>query len=215
MSKATKKNKRALSVADVLNYNPEVLPFTGEWREAIGLPELKGSWIIYGESGSGKTSFTLKLGKYFAQIGKRVAYDTIEEGVSKSIRDAYIRTSMSDVAGKFILINKEPVNELKERLKKRRSPDVIIIDSVQYTGLTTKEYKELIDSFPNKLFIFVSHADGLKPKGALAQAIYYDAFVCMLVKGFKALVKKSRYGGVGEITISERLAQEYWGIAQK
>lgn len=89
MSKATqKKNKRALSVSDMLNYSPEVLPFTGEWREAIGLPELKGAWIVFGDSGNGKTSFALKLGKYFAQIGKRVAYDSIEEGVSLSMREA-------------------------------------------------------------------------------------------------------------------------------
>lgn len=215
MSKANpKKNKRALSVSDMLNYSPEVLPFTGEWREAIGLPELKGAWIVFGDSGNGKTSFALKLGKYFAQIGKRVAYDSIEEGVSLSMREAYIRTGMSDVSGRFILLDKEPITELRMRLKKRRSPEVIIIDSVQYTGLTSKEYKELVDDFPHKLFIFISHADGLKPKGALAQAIYYDAFVCLLIKGFKALVKKSRYGGNGEITISERLAQEYWCIAE-
>ena len=220
MGKATetdrkKKNKRALSVADVLNYNPEIIPFQGKWRDAIGLPELKGAWIIDGESGEGKTSFAMQLGKYFCQIGKRTAYDSIEEGVSKSIQDAYIRTGMSDVSGKFLLLDKEPIDELRERLKKRRSPEVIIIDSVQYTGLKTKEYKELIDSFTNKLFIFISHADGLKPKGVLAQAIYYDAFVCIRVKGFIAYVKKSRYGGAGEITISEHKAQEYWALTQK
>lgn len=220
MSKTTQKakpqkNKRALSVADVLNYNPEIIPFEGKWRDAVGLPELKGAWIIDGESGEGKTSFAMQLGKYFCQIGRRTAYDSIEEGVSKSIQDAYIRTGMSDVSGKFLLLDKEPIGELKERLKKRRSPDVIIIDSVQYTGLTTKEYKELVDDFPNKLFIFISHADGLKPKGALAQAIYYDAFVCIRVKGFIAFVKKSRYGGAGKITISEHKAHEYWAMAQK
>lgn len=214
MNKATpQKNKRALSVSDMLNYSPEVLPFSGEWREAIGLPEQKGAWIVFGDSGHGKTSFALQLGKYFAQIGKRVAYDSIEEGVSLSMREAYIRTGMADVAGMFILLDKEPIAELRIRLRKRRAPDVIIVDSVQYTGLSTKEYKELVDDFPDKLFIFISHADGLKPKGALAQAIYYDAFVCMMVKGFKALVRKSRYGGNGEITISERLALEYWSVA--
>jgi hypothetical protein len=83
---------------------------------------------------------------------------------------------------------------------------------VQYTGITPKEYKELIDEFSNKLFIFISHADGLKPKGALAQSIYYDAFVCIRVEGFKAFVQKSRYGGNGEIVISEQKAREYWEL---
>lgn len=220
MSKATpkdktKKNKRALSVADVLSYNPEIIPFEGKWRQAIGLPELKGAWIVSGDSGEGKTSFAMQLGKYFCQIDKRVAYDSIEEGVSKSIQDAYIRTGMSDVSGKFLLLDKEPIAELKERLNKRRSPDVIFIDSVQYTGLTTREYKELVDDYPNKLFIFISHADGMKPKGALAQAIYYDAFVCIRVKDFIALITKSRYGGKGEITISEQLARERLEMAVK
>ncbi|NDV45482.1 ATP-dependent serine protease [Paludibacter sp. 221] len=216
MSEVTpRKNKRALSPNEVATYKPEVLAFTGEWRGAIGLPELKGAWIVFGDSGHGKTSFALKLGKYFAQLGKRTAYDSIEEGLSLSMRDAFLRTGMSDVSGKFLLLDKEPISELKERLKKRRSPEVIIIDSVQYTNLKTKEYKELIDDFPNKLFIFISHEKNGEPKGALAQAIYYDAFVCIRVQGFIANVTKTRYGGAGEITISEQKAREYWAMAKK
>lgn len=207
-----KKNKRALSVSDVLKYKPNTIPFDGIWEEAIGLPELKGAWIISGDSGHGKTSFAMMLGKYLSSIGLRCAYDSIEEGLSGSIQEAYIRTGMVEVSGKFTLLDKEPIPELKERIKRRRSPDVIFADSVQYTGMTTKEYKELVDEFPNKLFIFISHADGNKPKGALAQSIYYDAFVCIQVKGFKALVTKSRYGGSGEIVISEERAQEYWEL---
>lgn len=205
-----------MSVADVLNYRPEIIPFEGKWREAIGLPELKGSWIISGDSGEGKTSFAMQLGKYFSSISSagalRTAYNSIEEGMSGSIQEAYIRTGMGEVSGRFLLLDKEPIAELKERLRKRRSPDVIIIDSVQYTGLTARGYKDLVDEFENKLFIFISHADGNKPKGALAQAIYYDAFVCIRVKGFKAFVTKSRYGGSGEIVISEQKAREYWEL---
>lgn len=213
MSKATnKKIKRALSVADVLNYAPELLPFTGQWKDAIGLPELKGSWIIFGESGSGKTSFSMQLGKYLCTLDKRTAYNSIEEGVSESIKKAYIRTSMSDVSGKFLLLDKEPVSELRERLEKRRSPDVIFIDSAQYTGLSKMEYKAFVDDFPNKLFIWISHAKGLMPKGALAEDIYYDANVCIMVKGFKAMVVKSRYGGNGEIVVSEQKMREYWKL---
>ncbi|MBF0576628.1 ATP-binding protein [Dysgonomonas sp. GY617] len=210
-----KKPKRALSVADVLNYEPNTIPFEGKWGEAIGEPELKGSWIIYGESGEGKTSFAMQLGRYLCSINEklwyRTAYNSIEEGLSDSIKKAYIRTGMANVSGRFLLLDKEPIADLKERLRKRRSPDIIFIDSVQYTGLTKKEYKELIDEFSNKLFIFISHADGQKPKGALAQDIYYDAFVCICVKGFIASVTKSRYGGSGEIVVSEKKAKEYHG----
>lgn len=208
-------NKRALSVADVLNYKPNLIPFEDKWADAIGKPEQKGAWIISGASGHGKTSFAMQLGKYFCQVGKRVAYDSIEEGLSESIKKTYIRTGMSDVSGKFILLDKEPIEDLRIRLEKRRSPDVIFIDSAQYTGLKVKEYKELVDSFNNKLFIFISHADGGKLKGALANAIYFDAFVCIKVEGFIAFVTKSRYGKNGEIIISKKKADEHWAAAEK
>lgn len=221
-NKKATKLKRALSVSDVLSYRPQTVPITDKWKDAIGLPELKGSWIIYGGSGEGKTSLCMQFGKHLSQIVKhktkkneiyyRTAYDSIEEGLSATIQDAYIRTGMSDVAGWFDLLDKESIDELRIRLKMKRSPDVLFIDSVQYTGLTPMQYKAFVNDFPDKLFIWLSHADGLNPKGALAQAIYYDANVCMLVKGFKAFVKKSRYGGSGEIVISETKAREYYEI---
>lgn len=213
-----RKPKKALSVADVLSYNPKTIPFEGKWLEAIGEPELKGSWIIFGGSGMGKTSFAMQLGRYLCSINDnlwyRTAYNSLEEGISKSIQSAYKRTGMANVSKRFLLLDKEPIEDLETRLKDRRSPDIIFIDSVQYSGLTRKTYKELVDTFSNKLFIFLSHADGDNPKGALANDIYYDANVCIMVKGFIATVTKSRYGGNGEITVSESKAKEFWSIKQ-
>ncbi|HML64673.1 MAG TPA: ATP-binding protein [Dysgonomonas sp.] len=213
-----RKPKKALSVADVLSYKPKTIPFEGKWRDAIGLPELKGSWLIYGDSGMGKTSFAMQLGRYLCSINEslwfRTAYDSIEEGLSSSIQEAYKRTGMANVARRFLLLDKESIEDLQIRLKERRSPDVIFIDSVQYAELTRKTYKELVDMFGAKLFIFISHADGDKPKGALAQSIYYDANVCIYVHGFVANVTKSRYGGSGEIVVSESKRQEFWSIKQ-
>lgn len=59
---------------------------------------------------------------------------------------------------------------------------------------------------------WISHAKGLMPKGVLAEDIYYDANVCIMVKGFKAMVVKSRYGGNGEIVVSEQKMREYWKL---
>lgn len=184
--------KRALTAKDVMNYKPHLLNFESEWLDLIGKPELTGTWLIWGNSANGKTRFALQLAKYMSKFA-RVAYNSLEEGLSQSMKAAISDVGMMDAKG-FLLLDKEPINELAERLRKRKSPDVIIIDSLQYTGMNYCDYKKLKDEFRNKLFIFVSHADGREPKGQVGKSIRYDAFVKIIVSGYMAKAE-SRYGG--------------------
>jgi len=200
--------KRALTVNDIRDYKPLVLPFENEWLASIGSPELKGGWIIWGNSANGKTRFALKLAKYMANF-VRVAYDSLEEGLSLSMQKAIIDVGMSDVKRSFVLLDKETVPMLRERLTKQRSPQVVIIDSLQYTGLTYKDYTTLINDFPHKLFILVSHADGREPRGNVGKAIKYDAFVKIYVEGYKAFAQ-SRYGGGEPFVVWQKGADAYW-----
>lgn len=200
--------KRALTVNDIRDYKPLVLPFENEWLASIGSPELKGGWIIWGNSANGKTRFALKLAKYMANF-VRVAYDSLEEGLSLSMQKAIIDVGMSDVKRSFVLLDKETVPMLRERLTKQRSPQVVIIDSLQYTGLTYKDYTTLINDFPHKLFVLVSHADGREPRGNVGKAIKYDSFVKIYVEGYKAFAQ-SRYGGGEPYVIWRKGAEQYW-----
>ena len=94
----------------------------------------------------------------------------------------------------LLLLDRESIEDLKIRLRKRRSPNIIFIDTLQYTGMSYKEYLELINEFRSKLFIFVSHAKGAEPKGAVAEAVRYDSNVKMFVESFHT-IPQSRYGG--------------------
>lgn len=201
------RRKRALSVADIEAFDPEVLPFYGEWKESIGEPELTGTWLIWGGSGNGKTRFALMLAKYLSNF-RKTAYDSVEEGLSLSIKKAVKEVGMREVKGNFLLLDKEPISELRARLRRQRSPDVVVIDSLQYTGLTYSEYKKLRDEFHNKLFIFISHADGKEPKGSVAGSVKYDAFVKIWVEGYKAY-PQSRFGGGKEFIIWEKGAADW------
>jgi hypothetical protein len=200
--------KRVYSVHNVIDAKFKTLEFKWEWKEAIGSPELAGSWFIYGPPKNGKTSFAMLLSKYLAGF-RRVAYNSIEEGFSLSIKLALKRVNMVEVGGRLVLIKKE-FDELKEYLSRHKSPDIIVIDSIQFMELAFKEYKEIKALFPHKLFIYVSHVEGNQPEGLTARKILRDSGVVFRIDRFKAF-PTSRYGGGEPVVISKDKASELWG----
>lgn len=208
---------RAISNANVLAAQFETAEFEGPFLASFGKPELRGAWIIWGGSGSGKTTFTLQLCKYLTNF-KRVAYDSLEQGLSLSLQKAWERVDMAEAGSNIILLNKEDLPELCERLRKRKSPGIIVIDSVQYlTKFYMEQFKKLKSEFPDKLFIFISQADksGKAPDGHIAKKIRYDADVKIKVEGFKAFVTtryedSSKGEGGADFIIWEQGASEYW-----
>lgn len=202
--------KRAYNIHQIRQFRPTVLDFQGEWLASIGRPERTGTWIIWGKSANGKTRFALQLARYLCRFAV-VAYDSLEEGLSLTMQDAISQVGFG--AGRerrnFRLLDKEPIEELALRLKKPKAPKIIIIDSLQYTGLTYSAYKQLRDSNPGKLFIFVSHGDGAEPKGGVANAVKYDANVKIRVEGYRAM-PQSRYGGGQPYDVWPARSAEYW-----
>ena len=196
-------------MVDLMRKNREVYAFEGALQEAFGQPEQNGVWFIWGRSGNGKTSFVLQLCKELTRYGK-VAYDSLEEGDSLTMQNALMRVGMGDVGRRFILLN-ESLKELDTRLKRRRSPDIVVVDSFQYAHIDLKQYEEFIDRYKNKLIIFVSQADGLKPWGRTAQSAMYSASLKIWVEGYRAISKGRYRGNLGYYTIWAERAEEYWG----
>ena len=200
---------RAMSVTDMLRMKKETYPFDGVWAEAFGEPEKNGVWFIWGRSGSGKTSFTMKLCKELAKFGK-VAYDSLEEGFSLTMKNALVKAGMQDVARRFVLLC-EGMEELDTRLSRRKSPDIVVIDSFQYTQMSFKDYQDFKDRHRDKLLIFISQADGNKPAGRTAVSVMYDATLKIWVEGYRAISKGRYFGSKGYYTIWEERAKAYWG----
>ena len=180
--------KRAYSPKEVQSMNIPCFPFEGEWEAAFVRPDRTGKWIIWGESGNGKSTFVMKLAKYLCRWCT-VAYDSLEESTGLSFQNTLNRERMEEVNRKFKILDRESMDDLSERLSKRRSPDVVIIDSFQYSGLTYASYKALKEKHRNKLLIFVSHCEGEKPEGRAAKKVAYDADVKIFVRGFRAISK--------------------------
>lgn len=197
-----------MTIDSVLKLKHDMLDFEGLWKESIGTPERYGNWIIYGHSGNGKSRFTMQLAKYLTEFG-RVAYNSLEEGFSASFKKSLEDNNMQAVSSrKFICINRESIEELEERLSKQRSPDFIFIDSFQYLGINRHEYVEFVKKFPKKLFIWISHAEGNKPRGRSAEFVKYDSGVKIWIEGYKAFVT-GRYGGGVPYVIWPKGSSEY------
>lgn len=201
--------KRAISIDQLTRMKFKTMKFEKEFADAFGeVVDSSGSWIIYGESGHGKTTFCLLLAKYLTNFG-RVGYNTLEEGARFSFQKAIERQKFTSLERRRISILSEDVIDVKERLGKQKSPDILIMDSLQFSNITKAEYKKLLRMFPNKLFIWISHAEGKKPLGALAVHVEYNADVKIRVEGFRAIVK-SRFGDSQDFIINAEKSAEYW-----
>jgi len=203
--------KRAYSVSNVLNKKFKTMDFTAEWKSSFGCPSKEFSALVWGDSGNGKTDLMIQMAKYLCNFG-RVAYNSMEEGVSHTFQMALERHYLQGVESKFILLDREPWDDMVERMSRHKSPDFLIVDSVQYTGITKKQYKELKELMKQKGkgLLFLSHAQGKNPKGALADFIRYDVDLKVWVEGFKAFPAGRLNGGGKPFTIWQKGADKYW-----
>lgn len=205
-----RKMARAYSVNEVMNMKKKTIQFSGAWADAFGAPERTGVWFVWGQSGNGKTSFMMQLSKELCKYGK-VAYNSLEQGVSLSMQQTLAQHGMIGVNKRFVLLNRESMSDLSERLSKPKSADFVIIDSFQYTQMGIREYMQFVERHSNKLIIFVSQADGRNPDGRTARKVMFDADQKIFVEGFKAISKGRFFGPVGSYTIWEEGAERYWG----
>lgn len=201
---------RALTVKEILNRKRKTFPFSGQWHSAFGEPERCGVWFIWGRSGNGKTSFVMQL---IAELCKwdRVAFDSMEEGDSLSMREKLVRHGLLHAGNRLHVLDAEPMNNLLERLSRRKSYNIIVIDSFQYTQMSYRDYIQFKEQLKDKLIIFISHAKGSLPRGSAAEGVMYDATLKIWVEGFKAFSKGRFIGPTGEFTIWDEGARRYWG----
>lgn len=193
----------------MLNMKYNTFPFKGEWYDAFGLPERKGVWLIWGNSANGKTTFAMQLCKYLCKFG-RVAYNSMEEGACLTMKNTLLRCGMMEVNRRFLLIDNESIEQLNLRLKRQKSPDFVVIDSFQYTQMNYQQYIDFKDLHPNKLLIFISHADGKLPNGRAAKKVMFNAALKIYVEGYRAFSKGRFEGPVGYYDIDSIKAPAYW-----
>ena len=171
-------------------------PFTGAWEASLGRPAKSGTWLVWGHSGNGKSSFVMQLGRKLCGWGP-VLYVSYEEGVKMEFQRRLKYLHMSEVKSRFTVVTDDTLEELTERLSRPRSARFVIIDSFQYSGWTYEQAKGLVDQFPRKGFVFVSQEYKGQPLGKAAIRLRYMADMKVRVAGYKAYCQGRATGDPG------------------
>lgn len=175
------------------------------FSRSFGEVEIGSRWLIYGESGNGKTELCVQLAKEISRHGK-VLYVSREQGDSSSLQFCFHRNKMEEQHGKVRLVKDVSYTEMCRIIEKSRAK-AVIIDSIDYMGITKDQYKELSEKYRKTLIVMVSWAEGKKPISAAAKAIEYMVDVKIRVQGFAAF-PRSRYGGNEPYLIWKKKAEE-------
>ena len=72
----------------------------------------------------------------------RVAFNSLEEGTCLTVQNNLKRFGMAEVNRRLSFI-KEDIPALKERLRRHKSFNIVVVDSIQYTQMTYKDYIRL------------------------------------------------------------------------
>lgn len=212
---AKKIKNRAYSVSNILTKKFNPLAFEADWLKSLGTPDKAFSAIIWGGSSAGKTEFAIQMAKYLTNFGK-VAYNSLEQGLSATMKEAIARNYLEGCKNSFILLDREPFDEMLARMKRQKSPQFLFIDSVQYTQIKKDQYYELKELMQakGKGIVWVSQARGKEPKGALADDIRFDVDLKLWVQGFRMFPEGRLNGGGDYYDIwPERSAKYYAEIS--
>lgn len=209
------KLKQALTYENIKNIKRYYIPFSGEFEAVFSRPQDKGVWLIWGASGSGKSSFVMQL---VAELGRfyKVLYNTLEEDPEDDdFFERMERCGIESLKSNFHAVQ-ENYAELVQRLSKKQSAKVVIIDSATYffKGRTAfQDYLNLVrKKFPNKIFIITAHARGNNPEDQLEFDIMHDANMKIRVDAFAAYNKGRKFGRKNPFVIWEERYEQLHGM---
>lgn len=199
----------------------ELLPIDGRFKGSLGDLCMGFVMVIFGNSGNGKTETALDLADYFRSLDMGdVAWLSYEQRHGYDLQKGWKRKGLHiNKAGHSSALvidpiaNRAPgvsfVEDLYNYLKKKNSPKFIFIDSIDYLKIKFDEYANFLkEAFPNKNFIFLSHAKGNMPKTTIAEKIMYDGGLAWYVHKYIAYPVKNRFGGFEPYVVFEERARD-------
>lgn len=192
----------------------DTIELTPDFKPTFGSIPKNVHMVIFGDSGNGKTELVMRFVKCLCLLEVNVDWISYEQGHGMDLQQACMRNRMIEVKDYFQISDPDSKDDnisyfedLEDKVRKRGSCDVFVIDSIQYTRFTFDDYKKLKTLYKKKSFIWISHKDGKLPLGKVAKDVAYDGGITIMVKNFIAHVLKNRFGGYMAYIIWEERAR--------
>ena len=142
----------------------KTLPFTGKWKEHIGVPSENFSAMIWGKPKQGKTHYAFQLAKYLSEFGD-VLYILSDEGVGYTIADKIKANGLTNNERVHFYETRQ-ISEVDQVIKNLK-PKFAFIDLISNVKngdekLTPDQFHALRKKYPSVSFIpvFASTKNG-------------------------------------------------------
>lgn len=200
---------RAKTLQNVVSAKHQCFEFDGVWADTLGKPSTNGIWLIYGKEKQGKTSFALKLAEYLSRF-KKVLYVSAEEGTELEFKENILRMDLDIDNRNLHFLDYLSIEELKVKLKSRKSEDIIFLDNmtIYCDEMKGSDLKGLIREYPQKLFVIMSHEERNQPFPSVSRTASKLAKRIMRVQGL-AVDISGRGSAKGTLIIDEDKAMIY------
>lgn len=192
------KGARSYGVRDILNWSFEEQSFPKEWLDHLGnIPE-RFLMYIDGDGGHGKTEYVMRLSQMLSNYMAKVHLNNVEQGKHLQIQQSAQRNNFEETIqkGKWMFSNIRDFDKYKEKIARRNSGSIQIIDSISYWPLNAKQVQELIETFRRKSFVFVAY----KAHFSTMRPIAHLCDIKVRVENFYAK-PISRFGGSNVLDI--------------
>lgn len=188
--------KGEIGGADLLAESSESFLLQGALGAFVGRLDRKMVAIgLTGDSGSGKSTFSLRLALRFARHGFSVKYFSLEEGLGDSMKR---KIWEAEIGNEVKFQEGATLQAIKQDAKRF---DVIFIDSFTVLEGGQDELEKLRKDFPETIFVCI-HQKTTAGTIRGGSKIFYNSTAIINIeidhdRGRLAVMQKSRYGTVG------------------
>lgn len=183
----SKNNNEIVRLQDFQKTEFKNLEMSDEYKNLFGNPPENFTMLVYGESGNGKSTWTIKLAEYLANRHGRVLFNSSEEGLGNTLK-----RKLTDLKSEYLDLSEyKNFESLKAGLPRKGKYRFLVIDSINDMNLSVKELKEIKNNDSNRAIIYIMQATkGGEYKGD--SAFKHEADYVIKLDNFNPICEKKR-----------------------